>query len=78
MTPAISVADLTRRYHGQAALDHVTFDVEDGSISGLLGRNGAGKTTLLRTLADGSVRQAAVSLRHDPESRWALLRAVLR
>jgi ABC-2 type transport system ATP-binding protein len=62
MTPAISVADLTRRYHGQAALDHVTFDVEDGSITGLLGRNGAGKTTLLRTLAGqefpsaGSVR----------------------
>jgi ABC-2 type transport system ATP-binding protein len=62
MTPAISVADLTRRYRGHAALDRVTFDVEGGSITGLLGRNGAGKTTLLRILAGqgfpsaGSVR----------------------
>src|SRR5690348_3263488 len=51
MKPAISVAGLTRRYRGQLALDDVTFDVEAGSITGLLGRNGAGKTTLLRILA---------------------------
>ena len=51
MTPAISVTELTRRYRGQLALDHVTFDLEPGSITGLLGRNGAGKTTLLRILA---------------------------
>jgi ABC-2 type transport system ATP-binding protein len=51
MTPAISVADLNRRYRGQAALDHVTFDIGGGLITGLLGRNGAGKTTLLRILA---------------------------
>ena len=50
MTPAISVAGLTRRYPGQLALDDVTFDVEGGSITGLLGRNGAGKTTLMRIL----------------------------
>ena len=51
MTPAISVTGLTRRYRDQVALDHVTLDVEPGSITGLLGRNGAGKTTLLRILA---------------------------
>jgi ATPase subunit of ABC transporter with duplicated ATPase domains len=51
MTPAISVARLSRRYRGQSALDHVSFDIEPGSITGLLGRNGAGKTTLLRILA---------------------------
>jgi ABC-2 type transport system ATP-binding protein len=51
MTPAISVTGLTRRYRGQLALDHVTFDLEPGSITGLLGRNGAGKTTLLRVIA---------------------------
>ena len=50
MTPAISVAGLSRRYRGQPALDHVSFDIEPGSITGLLGRNGAGKTTLLRIL----------------------------
>jgi ABC-2 type transport system ATP-binding protein len=51
MTPAISVTGLTRRYRDQVALDHVTLDLEPGSITGLLGRNGAGKTTLLRILA---------------------------
>jgi ABC-2 type transport system ATP-binding protein len=51
MTPAISVAGLTRFYGGQRAIDNVTFEIEPGSITGLLGRNGAGKTTLLRILA---------------------------
>ena len=51
MSPAISATELTRRYRGQLALDHVTFDLEPGSITGLLGRNGAGKTTLLRIIA---------------------------
>jgi ABC-2 type transport system ATP-binding protein len=51
MTPAISVAGLSRRYRGQLALDEVSIDVEEGSITGLLGRNGAGKTTLLRIVA---------------------------
>ena len=51
MTPAISVAGLTRRYRGQLALDQVTFDIEPGSVTGLLGRNGAGKTTFMRIVA---------------------------
>src|SRR6516225_10392334 len=62
MTPAISVAGLTRRYHDHVALNDVSVEIEAGSITGLLGRNGAGKTTLLRILAgqefpsSGSVR----------------------
>jgi ABC-2 type transport system ATP-binding protein len=51
MTPAISVTGLTRHYRGQLALGDVTFDLEPGSITGLLGRNGAGKTTFMRILA---------------------------
>jgi ABC-2 type transport system ATP-binding protein len=51
MTPAISVHGLTRRYRGRLALDDISFDIEPGSITGLLGRNGAGKTTLMRILA---------------------------
>ncbi len=51
MTPAISVAGLSRRYRGQLALDDVCFEIEPGSVTGLLGRNGAGKTTLMRIVA---------------------------
>jgi ABC-2 type transport system ATP-binding protein len=51
MTPAISVAGLSRRYRGILALDKVSFDIEPGSVTGLLGRNGAGKTTLLRIVS---------------------------
>ena len=34
------------------ALDHVTFDVPDGSMVGFLGANGAGKTTSLKIIMD--------------------------
>jgi len=50
MTPTISVTDLSRRYRGQTALDKVSLTVEQGTVTGLLGRNGAGKTTLLRII----------------------------
>jgi len=58
MTPAISAAGLSRRYRGQLALDNISFDIEPGTITGLLGRNGAGKTTLLRILAGHELASA--------------------
>ncbi|MGD0863509.1 MAG: ATP-binding cassette domain-containing protein [Candidatus Limnocylindrales bacterium] len=47
---AISAADLTKRYDGIVALDHLNLTVPSGSIFGFLGPNGAGKTTTLRLL----------------------------
>jgi len=49
-TPAIVVADLTRRYGALLALDRVSFTVEVGQIVALLGPNGAGKTTAVEIL----------------------------
>ncbi len=51
MTPTISITGLTRRYRDQLALDEVTLDFQDSSVTGLLGRNGAGKSTLMRIIA---------------------------
>ncbi len=51
MPSAIVARGLTKEYkgsHGKRALDHVTLDVGQGEIFGLIGRNGAGKTTFLR------------------------------
>jgi ABC-2 type transport system ATP-binding protein len=45
--PAISARALTKRFGEVAAVDAISFDVEAGSMTGLLGGNGAGKTTTI-------------------------------
>ena len=40
--------NLIKTYDGRTVVDHVSFDVSEGQIVGLLGRNGAGKTTSFR------------------------------
>jgi ABC-2 type transport system ATP-binding protein len=46
----IEVNRLTKRFGAVAAVDHLTFEVEEGKVVGFLGPNGAGKTTTLRML----------------------------
>jgi ABC-2 type transport system ATP-binding protein len=54
-TPAADIAirtvELTKRYAGVLAIDHVTLSIPKGSLFGLIGPNGAGKTTTLAILA---------------------------
>ena len=47
----VEVNDLTKRYGGQAAVDGVSFTIEEGEIFGILGPNGAGKTTTVESIA---------------------------
>jgi len=47
MPATISVRDLRKSYGQVAAVNGVTFDVEQGEFFGILGPNGAGKTTTL-------------------------------
>ena len=46
----IAVSNLTKKFGNFTAVDHITFDVEEGEIFGFLGANGAGKTTAMQML----------------------------
>ena len=48
---AISTRNLVKRYGHRHALDAITLEVLQGSITGLVGANGAGKTTWMMTVA---------------------------
>jgi len=51
MRIALSVSELTKKFGDFTAVDHVSFDVEDGNFFSILGPSGCGKTTLLRMIA---------------------------
>ena len=50
---SVIAEDLVKTYRDGAvrALDHLSLDVEEGTVLGVLGPNGAGKTTCVRILA---------------------------
>ncbi|CAL9599809.1 ABC transporter ATP-binding protein [Streptomyces sp. enrichment culture] len=45
---SIDVKDLTKEYGTRRAVDHLTFSVQPGRVTGFLGPNGAGKSTTMR------------------------------
>ena len=46
----IEVRDLTKRFGDKLAVDHLSFTVEPGRVTGFLGPNGAGKSTTMRLI----------------------------
>ena len=49
---SIEVNHIFKTYGNRAAVDDVSFDVNQGEIFGLIGPNGAGKTTTIRMMMD--------------------------
>jgi branched-chain amino acid transport system ATP-binding protein len=69
----LTVEELTTDYGPIRAVDHVSLEVPEGSVTAVLGANGAGKTSLLRTIT-GLVRPTSGHVRVEGEdiTRWAV------
>lgn len=48
----IAVKNLTKKFDDVIAIENISFDIEEGKITGLLGPNGAGKSTTIQMLLD--------------------------
>jgi len=49
--PLLRVYGVTMNFSGLRALNEVSFDMEEGAITGIIGPNGAGKSTLFNVIA---------------------------
>lgn len=74
----LTVQNVTVRYGGVTALDHVSFVLRDG-VTGIIGPNGSGKTTLLNAISGfadldaGTIRFAARDVTRMPAHERARL-----
>ncbi len=71
----LELDELTRRFSGLVAVDHVSMRVEEGEVRAVIGPNGAGKSTLFNLItgvlkpSQGSVRFAGESVAGLPTPR---------
>jgi ABC-type multidrug transport system ATPase subunit len=72
--PMIECEGLTKRFGHFTAVDHVSFNVDKGSIFGFLGPNGSGKSTVIRMLcgilepSEGTARINGHDVARDTDS----------
>jgi branched-chain amino acid transport system ATP-binding protein len=66
----LEVIEITKKFGGLTANDHISFTVDEGAIVGLIGPNGAGKTTLFNCItkhyppSSGRVKFRGVDITH--------------
>ena len=75
MEALLDVRGLVKRFGGYRAVDQASFEVAEGSITGLIGPNGAGKTTCFNCIAgslrpeEGRVRLGGEDITGEPPHR---------
>lgn len=62
MTATVAIEHVEKRYRAVRALHDVSFALEPGRLSALVGHNGAGKTTLIKLML-GLIRPDGGSIR---------------
>ena len=63
----IKADNLTKRFQGVTAVDHIHAEIQDGTVFGLIGTNGAGKSTFVR-MAAGILKPDEGTITLDGES----------
>jgi len=68
----LRVEHLTMRFGGLLAIDDLSFDVAEGSITALIGPNGAGKTTVFNCITGFyKPSMGRLALRHGDGAAWS-------
>ena len=73
----IKADNLTKRFQGVTAVDHVHAEIQDGTVFGLIGTNGAGKSTFLR-MAAGILKPDEGTITLDGETVFEDIRVKAR
>jgi branched-chain amino acid transport system ATP-binding protein len=77
--PLLEIDDVTKRFGGVIASDHISLSVPRGELHAIIGPNGAGKTTLIGQLAgeiapdDGHIRFDGADITRLPTDRRSAL-----
>ena len=75
----IEIIQLTKKFEQFAAIDNLSFNVEEGEVLGFLGPNGAGKSTTMKVItgflspSEGSVTVDGYDITKNPIEAKALI-----
>ncbi|WP_166238948.1 ABC transporter ATP-binding protein [Paenibacillus turpanensis] len=74
----LTVRNVTKQIDDKTILEQISFDIQPGTITGLVGRNGVGKSTLLRLMAgiidpdEGEILINGVNLTQQPLAKKSM------